>query len=304
MCFLAALFFVSNTVIASSKYFWLVKLSHDLRTTVHGLARVHIPEGASNVAASMQLYQLDQNSLPRQPNTGPNPHAQNGWNIGNLIGLNWQNLRQRQLTLYNNKQYNSPYSEFAPGAHSRTSNFEHLTPKAFPYAFFCGGSGSTLSIVDLGEPFDLSSKLRNIKFAFANLDFVLESGIEIASQAASSQLITSFTNIPPPILNQIQDSPLANALNTALGAQSPETSSYDHAVAELLSSFERPAAAATMHHNIYFSPSLESYLSISPLTNSALSLVPHETLVHLGLIPNTNSEDEAHLNPDHWGEDL
>ena len=287
----------SGLVVAGGNYFWLVRIMPDLRTVVQGFARISVPEGATNAAAEMNYFRLDLNSLASSTGTGPNPQTQSGWNINSLTNLNWQTLPQRRIT---------SSGEVRDGSYcSSLESFQDYMPglRYYPFKFsptraFFGTSGTAF---ELPIPFTPI----NMKITAPNIDLLshseIESGIEITPQNMGKQLIEPMTPLQSSITGLIQNSQLASAINTALSGQDLNKSSFNPAISNLLFALSDDN---TYSNNMFYIPSLNSYLTLSPSTstNSALSLVPHETFIRLGLIPGADSQSERHLNPDTWGE--
>lgn len=281
-------------VVAGNNYFWLVRIMPNLRTIVQGLARVFAPEGAAIASANMHYYSLNSDSLPSGTGTGPNPQVQSGWNMNNLMSLNWQALPQRIITPSGEKG-DSSYSSFVKNIQSclpDLSQASHIFP---PVRVGVGFSGASL-----GLPVPFWGLPLNLGMATGQTGSQLDSGIEIIPQGTSSQLIAPMTPVQSAITAQIQGSQLALAINAAVRDQGLSQSSFSPMISGLLASLADEGSYSG--NNMFFAPSLNSYFMLSSATNSALSLVPHETLIRLGLIPDADSEDHSHLNPDTWGE--
>lgn len=289
------LLIAADSALAVNNYFWLVRITPNLRTLVQGLARVSIPEGATNSPAEMHYYPLSSNSLSSQTGTGPNPQVQSGWNIGNLMGLNWQALPQRRITSLGETS-DSSYSSSLLSTQNYLPDMINLLFRPSPVKSFFDVFGSPF-----GTPIPFFTKPLNTKSLTDCIGYSLHSGVEILPESTNSQLIAPMTPVQPAtIMGQIQGSQLASAINTAVIDQGTGESSFNPLISNLLSALAGEGSYST--NNMFFAPTLNSYLLVSPLTNSVLSLVPHETLIKLGLIPGADSEDSSHINPDTWGE--
>lgn len=283
----------SNSVLAGSNYFWLVRIMPNLRTLVQGLARVSIPEGATNAAAEMNYYRLGSNSLPSSIGTGPNPQTQVSWNINNLMSLNWQALPQRRITSSGEVSESSTFSSIE----SVQNYFPDTWNELFRLSPMRGLFGTSSS--SFGLPIPFFHIPLNVKITASPTGQALHNGVEIAPQGTNTQLIAPMTPVQSSITGQLQNSQLASIINTALSNQESSESSFNPLITNL---FSMLANESPYSDNMFFIQSLNSYLLLSPSTNSVLSLVPHETLVRLGLIPDADAETDSHRDPDTWGE--
>ena len=278
---------------AGNNYFWLVRIMPNLRTLVQGLARVSLPEGATNVVAEMNYYRLGSNSLPSSTGTGPNPQIQGGWNINNLMSLNWQALPQRRITSSGEVSENSRFSSIE----SVQNYFPDTWNELFRFPTTRGLFGTSSSYFGLPAPF-FHIPL-NIKITATPTGHALHNGVEIAPQSTNTQLIAPMTPVQSSITGQLHNSQLASLINAASNNQESSESSFNPLITNLLCMLVNESPYSD---NMFFIQSLNSYLLLSPSTNSVLTLVPHETLVRLGLIPDADGETESHRDPDTWGE--
>ena len=293
--------FVSDSAVAVRNYFWLVRIMPDLRTFVQGLAGVSIPEGATNAVAEMDFFRLSANSLTSRTGTGPGPRIQSGWNMNNLMALNWQQLRQGKIT--SSREVKGGLNSFVLTPHKYLldlSNYLSRTASQIRKAVDRGA----VDVVDPSFRFPIPSHIPlsiKVEDLADHSDHLSHSEIEILPPD-TIQLLAPMTPVQSPITGIIQCSPLASALNAVSSTVSSE-SSFNPTIANLLSIFsdEVLCSDGSMDGIMFFVPSLNSYLSVSPSSNSVFSLVPHETFIRLGLIPGADSEDKSHLDPDSWG---
>ena len=286
LSFFVIFIFVPDSAVAVRNYFWLVRMMPDLRTLVQGLVGVSIPEGATNAAAEVDFFRLSANSLTSRTGTRPAPGIQSGWNIHNLMALKWQKVQQRQITSSGEVE-----DVFILNTHNYLIGLSLFLLSVSPYSSF-------------RFPFVLPPVFYNIPLSTGRVSadhsrHLLDSGIEILPPDTSTHLIAPMTPVQCSITGVIQSSPLANVLNAVSNDQVSSASSFNPAIANLLATFSSKILYSD--GNIFFVPSLHSYLLVSPSTNSVLSLVPHETFIRLDLIPGADSERESHLNPDSWG---
>ncbi|MTI15186.1 hypothetical protein [Sansalvadorimonas verongulae] len=283
---------IPEIVIASKNdYFWLIRFLPNLSTLVQGLVRTSIPEGAKSATAEMHYYQLTSRSLPRI-SKGPKPRLHNTWNIHNLKKVDWQALPQKRVVSSEGHDARSHFvsaqisKDFRHDLHYPLRTLLYKTPLFIPRSTF--DFPSTI----FGLP------AINRKFLTFPADS--DEGIEIIPPGKGSKLIPSLVPVEFSIAGNLSPSQLSRTIETAVIHPGLEESSFDPTVTHL---FSELAGEDSSEDNMFFAPSLNSYLLVSPSRNSALSLTPHETLVNLGLIPDANKADDSHINPDTWGED-
>ena len=290
--FVIIFIFVPDSAVAVRNYFWLVRIMPDLRTFVQGLVGVSIPEGATNTVAEMHFFRLSANGLTsRRTGTGPDSRIQSGWNINNLMSLNWQELQQGKITSSGKIEVKDGLNSFVLNPdnyfldlNSYLSRMGALMRRGLFYVF----GPSYRFPIPCYIPLSISTGVS------------ADHSDHLLPLDTSAQLIAPMTLVQSTITGMIQRSPLAGSLNAVFSDQVSSEASFNPTVADLLSNFSSEILYSD--GNMFFVPSLHSYLLVFPSANSVLSLVPHETFIRLGLIPGADSEDKNHLNPDSWGE--
>jgi hypothetical protein len=313
--FLSSLYYLP---LAGNNYYWLLKIRPNLRTFISGLGKTPLAEGGLTVKPEMHFYHLNKDYLEKRISKGPNPQVDNGWNIRKLIDLNWQNLPKTKITTLNNQPsyYHSSPDSVTQEQLQDLKECERLISAISPTRNIFSRSGCFLN----NATDYLNTPWVNLHSAIYHFDLPVKKLIEI--KAKDFPLTDELIPIPPFKLSPQKGSLLMSTIDEVLLKHQPDDSVFDPNVANLLSALDLDEDIllsaldsdidillsicddeknATQKEHLFFCPALKSYLQFFEKSQSATTLIPHDTMIKLGLIPGASYENETHMNPDNWG---
>lgn len=289
---------LSHVTLSGSSYFWLLKIKPNLRTFVNSFGRVY-PDVHSTAKTgsplTIDLFHLNQKNLATQKGIGPNPQRDTNWDIKKLESLNWQELPQTRIIAYANRPTSISHKpiEYSPTSQDQLFSQDQLLFE------FCNRNLFNRSPFYLNGPLAyLNIPWNNIANAARIHNSSAYKYIEITPSKDSSPLIDTLKSIPFQEYHQENNSKLVNAIQKSELIHVSDTS-YNPLIFKFLSGIN--SSNSIKQQNNFYSTKLKSYSSYSDGDGSLVTLVPHETMINLNLIPKADIENDAHINPDNWG---
>lgn len=277
-----------------NQYFWLIRLAGPaIRASLQGFVRARVPEGATNALPQMQYFPIVPGRSPAGTASGSGIQVQRGWNINNLA-TPWSGGTGRwAFTPFTIGDGEHP--SFLLNSQSTVDGLESALLWFSKIAAFFGVDSKGIL-----NSFSIPEK------AMWNADYLGLSGtgFEIPSADASAQLIVSMVPIHTSQTETVPASgtELANALNAAIPSQSKASGQDGDTGNSMMTNLLLTLADQTMplDSSLYFSPTLGSYFLVSPTLNTVLTLVPHQTILRLGLASGANRMTPYESDPDNW----
>ena len=277
-------YFCSVKLYAADDFFWLARLTPEMRLNLRALVRIRVTGGATNAPQTTAtcFYLGGRGNSESDSCSLANPPC----SIQALMGLNWHQAPQQTVTISNDGDGSGSIAQsFHNFPTIEASNPQMNTPWVTAWL-----------IQSLAQ---VAKKLMQHKSPFT----AALSGIEYSGASPAQNLIRAplMQSLP-----EITGSPLA--LSTAVSAALPVTNNpgalqeYQSTSASLLSVLGQVPMGPAGH--TFFMPALASYVHFPCSMHYLDILVPHRVMVREGFIPGARQSDPKHMNPDRWDGDF
>ncbi|UYM17707.1 hypothetical protein [Endozoicomonas euniceicola] len=286
--------FFPKNLYASDQYFWLARILPNLRTIATALVRVS-PQHLQSVASlqARAFYLNGMQTASRSPGS-----------VGRVLGINdlvrqdWSVLPQQNIDINSetgrtSSDYFTPQQPVGHFSTSLADSLFSIIGSNFPHQPLLFGAGAH------SVPFSTLLSTRPL--------FDQPRVLEFTPPGTNHPIIVGLQPLTDNSARLRPRSSLAEAIEHALPSRAESsnqaaTNNRHALLSNLLMQLSTGGTSGGTSGLLYFSRPHGAYLHWPNHGQHLSVLVPHDTVIRLGLINGATGDNTKHLEPDHWGE--